>query len=67
MQKKLYRSRNDRVLGGVAAGLADYLNVDIALVRLGFLLLGLVDGVGLLLYIAMWLVVPEQDTHTQTR
>lgn len=66
MQKKLYRSRENRVLGGVAAGLAEYLNVDITLVRLGFLLLGLADGAGLLLYIAMWIVVPEQDTHTQT-
>ncbi|MBN2471102.1 MAG: PspC domain-containing protein, partial [Anaerolineae bacterium] len=41
-------------------------NLDITLVRLGFLLLGLADGAGLLLYIAMWIVVPEQDTYTQT-
>lgn len=65
MQKKLYRNRKDKVLGGVAAGLAEYLNVDITLVRLGFVLLGLADGAGLLLYLAMWLVIPEQDADTQ--
>ncbi len=67
MQKKLYRSRTDRVLGGVAAGLADYLNLDITLVRLAFLLLGLADGAGVLLYLAMWIVVPEEGAGQRIR
>lgn len=66
MQKKLYRSREDRVLGGVAAGLADYLNMDITLVRLLFLVLGLAaDGAFVVLYLAMWLIVPEETADEQ--
>jgi phage shock protein C len=58
-EKKLYRSKNDRMLFGVAGGLAEYLNVDPVLVRLFFVLLTLGNGVGLLIYLAMAIVMPE--------
>jgi len=58
-QKRLYRSRTDRQIAGVAAGLAEYLGIDPTLVRLGFVLLALAGGPGLLLYIIMWMIVPE--------
>jgi phage shock protein C len=61
MDTRLYRSRDDRMLGGVAGGLADYLGVDPSLVRIGWVLLFLAGGIGLLLYIVMWIVVPEEE------
>jgi len=58
--KRLYRSRNDRKIGGVAAGLADYLVVDPLLIRLLFVILFFAGGGGLLIYIILWIVTPEQ-------
>lgn len=59
--KKLYRSRTDRMIGGVCGGLAEYFGIDATLVRLVAALL-LVFGVGSagLVYIIMWIVVPEK-------
>lgn len=60
MNRRWVRSRTDRVLGGVAAGLADYLNADPALVRIAWALLAIVTGgAGFLAYIVAWIVVPE--------
>jgi phage shock protein PspC (stress-responsive transcriptional regulator) len=58
--RKLYRSRSNRVFGGVAGGLADYFNIDPLVVRILFVVLTLVGGGGLILYIAMWIFVPEE-------
>ena len=60
MQKKLYRSRSNRMIGGVCAGLAEYFNVDPTIVRLVFVLFALAGGPGLILYIIMAIVVPEE-------
>ncbi len=57
---RLYRSRQERVIAGVAGGLAQYLNVDPTLVRLAFVVFGLVSGVGLLVYIALAIVMPQR-------
>ena len=51
---------NDRILGGVCSGLAEGLHIDPLWVRLGFVLLAFLQGVGLLIYIVLWLVMPEQ-------
>lgn len=61
MDNKMMRSTNNKMLGGVAAGLADYLNIDPVIVRLVFVLLSLKSGVGPLLYIVLWLLMPEAD------
>jgi phage shock protein C len=58
--KKLYRSIKNRMLGGVSAGLGEYLNIDPTLVRLGFVALALMGGPGIVIYIIMWLVVPQE-------
>lgn len=60
MSNRLTRSRTDRVLGGVCGGLAAYLKVDPLLVRLFFVLLALGDGIGVLLYAVLWILVPAE-------
>jgi phage shock protein C len=57
--RRIYRSRTDRILGGVAGGLAKYLGVDPVLIRLAFVAL-LFAGIGVLLYIVAWIIVPEE-------
>jgi phage shock protein PspC (stress-responsive transcriptional regulator) len=61
----LRRRGDDRVLGGVASGLADYFNVDPLLVRIGFVGLMVFNGLGLGLYLLAWLFVPT-DTDNQS-
>lgn len=60
MNQRLYRSRRERVIAGVAGGVADYLNVDPAIVRVIWaVLVFTTGGVFGLIYIVMWVVVPE--------
>lgn len=59
MDKKLMRSTSDRVVAGVCAGLAEYLNLDVTIVRVVFVLLTLMGGPGLLVYIILWFIMPE--------
>jgi phage shock protein C len=59
-QKKLYRSEDQRVIGGVCAGLARYFGVDPVLMRLIFAALALVQGLGVIAYLIIWLVVPDE-------
>lgn len=56
----LRRSLNDRWLGGVCGGLARFSGMDSWLWRLGFVLLLILGGTGFLLYILMWILVPEE-------
>lgn len=56
--KRLYRSKTERMVGGVCGGLAQYLNLDPTLVRLFFLLLLLIPGPGLIIYLIMWVITP---------
>jgi phage shock protein C len=61
MNDRLYRSRDDRILAGVAAGLADHLNIDPTIVRVAWLILvPLTGGLALLAYIVMAIIVPEE-------
>ncbi len=60
MDTRLYRSRDDRMIAGVAGGLADYLGLDPSLVRIGWAIFILVGGLGLVVYIIMAIVVPEE-------
>ncbi|GEM_PF-403431 len=63
-QKRLYRSMNNRAVAGVAAGLADYLNIDPTLVRIGFVLLGLMTAVVpvFLIYLVLAVMMPQGYT-----
>jgi phage shock protein C len=58
--KKLYRSRNNRVLFGVCGGIAEYFEVDPVIVRLIFVILGLYGGAGLALYLIALILMPDQ-------
>lgn len=65
MNRRLYRSRTDTIIGGVAAGLATYLSADPALVRIAWaILVPLTGGAALLAYIVAWIVVPEEPAGT---
>lgn len=56
--KKLYRIPSEGMIGGVCAGLAEYLNADPTIIRLVFILLALAGMSGVLIYFIMWLIVP---------
>jgi phage shock protein C len=60
MRERLYRSRRFRIIGGVAGGLADYFNLDPVLIRVLFVIITILHGFGILLYIILWIVVPEE-------
>ncbi|MCK9290081.1 MAG: PspC domain-containing protein [Bacteroidales bacterium] len=57
--KRLYRSRLNRMVGGVCSGLADYFGLDVTLIRLAWVLFVALAGTGLLAYIICWIVIPE--------
>ena len=69
MNDRLYRSVDDRVLGGVCGGLADRLDLDPALVRIGYAILALVTGIFplLVLYVIMVVVIPEEPSWAGVR
>lgn len=58
--KRLYRSRKDQMLAGVCAGLGDYLNIDPTIVRLLFVALALAGGPGIIAYLILMVVTPEE-------
>ena len=59
MNKRLYKSRNDKMLDGVCGGIAEYFDIDPTLVRLGVVLLCALCGSGILAYIVAAVVIPE--------
>ncbi len=60
MARRLYRSNQHKILGGVCGGLGKHFDVDPTWIRLGFVLLALAKGVGILLYIIGWIIIPRQ-------
>jgi len=66
MEKRLYRSRTDRVLWGVCGGLAKYFDIDPTIVRVVAVLLIFADGLGILAYIIMAIVVPLEGSKVAT-
>lgn len=66
MTKKLFRSRDDRVIAGVIGGMAEYFNVDASLLRLIFAFVFIFTGLFpmVLVYIIWWVVVPEKPTRS---
>lgn len=59
-EKKLVRPINDRKLAGVCAGLADYFGIDATIIRILFVLFAVFAAGGILVYIILWLVMPEE-------
>ena len=60
MPKKLYRSRTQRMIGGVCGGIAEYFNVDPTIIRLIWAFLIIFLGTGLLAYFIAWIIIPEE-------
>jgi phage shock protein C len=58
--RKLYRSRSDRKLAGVCGGLAQFFGLDPTLIRVLFVVLAVLGGSGILIYLAVWIMVPNQ-------
>ena len=65
-EKKITRSRTNRIIGGVAAGLADYLNIDPAIIRVLFVFLACVGGSGIVLYVILLFIIPEDTSNVIT-
>lgn len=62
--RRLHRSTDDRMWQGVCGGVAEYLGVDATVVRIGFVVLSILGGVGIVAYAAGWLLVPEAGQLT---
>jgi phage shock protein PspC (stress-responsive transcriptional regulator) len=59
MEKRLYKIPRNKMIGGVCTGLGEYFSVDPVLIRLVFVILAFQQGVGILAYIILWIVVPQ--------
>ncbi|MBE7176361.1 MAG: PspC domain-containing protein [Mucilaginibacter polytrichastri] len=59
-ERKLYRNEFDKTIAGVCSGLAEYMNIDVTLVRLAFVLLAVFKGGGVVIYIVLWIVLPAK-------
>lgn len=60
MNKKLYRSSTDNIIGGVCGGLGEYFNIDSNLLRIIFILFG-VFGAGVVVYLILWIIFPIKE------
>jgi phage shock protein C len=58
--RKLYRSRSNRQVAGVCGGLAQYFGIDATLIRVLFVVLAVLGGSGIVLYLALWVIVPSE-------
>jgi phage shock protein PspC (stress-responsive transcriptional regulator) len=58
--KRLYRSRKNRLIAGVCGGIAEYLEIDILVIRLGMFFLVFFGGMSILVYFILWIVLPEK-------
>jgi len=63
LRKSLVRPIGRRMIGGVAAGMADFFDLDISVIRLAWVLVAVCTGVGFLAYIIAWLVVPSEREY----
>ncbi len=60
------RTRNDRIIAGVCGGIARYLNIDPTIVRLVFVLAVFLGGASPLIYLVLWLVMPEERAYSSS-
>jgi len=63
MEKRLYRSRRDKVISGVCGGIADYFDLDSTIIRLAWVILIFLGGTGLVAYIIAAIIVPEEPEN----
>lgn len=60
--KRLVRERDGKMIAGVAAGIADYFEVDVNLIRVILVVTAIMGGFGLVVYLVMWILVPEEGS-----
>ncbi len=65
LDKRLYRDKEDKVVGGVAMGISNYLSVDVSIIRVLFLISIFFGGLGVLIYLLLWIITPEATTISQ--
>ena len=65
LKRRLFRDPDDKLLGGVCSGVANYLSIDAVWVRLAFAFIFFVFGTGFLLYILLWIIIPEAKTTAE--
>jgi phage shock protein C len=67
MARKFYRIESEKKIAGVCVGLAEYLNIDVTLVRVLFVLFGLGGGTAVILYLILWVVSPSRPDADSAR
>jgi phage shock protein C len=65
--RRLYRSRKQRIIGGVCGGIGEYFGVDPVLIRLAWVLFCLVWGAGLLFYLIAWIIIPPAPDYVDVQ
>lgn len=60
MEKKFQRNENKRIIGGVAAGLSEYMDIEVIWIRIAFILMAILGFSGVLIYLILWIVVPAK-------
>jgi phage shock protein PspC (stress-responsive transcriptional regulator) len=62
LNKRFYRDKDDKVIGGIAMGIANYFGVDVSIIRILFLISIFFGGIGLIVYFILWFITPEAKT-----
>jgi phage shock protein C len=65
--RRITRSRSDRMIAGVAGGLAAYFGIDPLFIRIALVVLALINGFGAIIYLALWLIVPNEGSLSEGR
>lgn len=66
-RKKLTRSSRNNVIGGVCAGLGEYFDIDPIIFRVILIALALGGGVGVILYLVLWIAIPDEDSYAYSQ
>lgn len=61
-RNRLYRDTDEKMLGGVCAGLSEYFKIDVTLIRVIIAVMGLVYGSGIGIYILLWILLPDKHS-----
>lgn len=63
--KRLFRSRKEKILGGICGGIAEHIDVDPSLIRLVWIVVSLISlGTGIIVYLAAWIIIPESPEES---
>lgn len=64
--RKLYRSKQDKMIAGVCGGIAEYFKLDSVWIRLIMILLAILNGIGIIIYIIMWILLKENPNQSSS-